>query len=511
MSDNNENKNLENNNENNININDNDVNNDNDVYRSNDEIVGQCEDIKSDEAIIEQSDNATESNEAISNESSVNEEEQDNNLDGNVNFQMVTMAEEKTDNGCESKEEEKSKETCYKETVKKKSKKYKNAAFSRFAAACLIISLAGGGSIGASYSITQKIISDRYKDDDNSTGDGTAATSAFIKTSSENSSEKGGAVPIIKQVFPSVVSITTKATMNKSYFNGLSVPYEASGAGSGVIFYEDDTKVFIATNDHVITGATSMYINFDKTEQIPATVVGTDSASDLAVISVLKADLKSAGINEVSTATFGDSDELEVGESVIAIGNALGEGKTSTGGMVSAAHKDIVIDGKKLEVIQTDAAINPGNSGGALVNYKGEVVGINTAKSFESAVEGMGYAIPSNVLIPIIEKLLTDGSIEKPYLGIVGQDVTSELSQLYGLPVGVIVINVLEGSSAQVAGIQEGDIIIDFGGDKIMNMDSLVETLENQTVGSSVDVRIIRNGKDAMTVKVVIQDANKAQ
>lgn len=424
------------------------------------------------------------------------------------------------------------KEAFFQETVKKE-KKEQAWPFKKLIAACLIVCLAGG-SIGAGYSITQNIFIPREEaassiaaqgdTPDNTLPNENEApeivkraedkdTSSSIGVKTSNQSTDGNtAISIIKEVAPSVVSITTKATGTANYyFNGFQIPYESTGAGSGVIFYKDSENVYIATNDHVVDGATEIGVSFSGAEEdINAKIVGLESTSDLAVVSVKLGDLRAAGVNDITVATFGDSDKLEVGESVIAIGNALGEGKTSTGGMISAMGKEINIDGKKLEVIQTDAAINPGNSGGALVNYNGEVIGINTAKAYEEAVEGMGYAIPSNTVIPIIEKLLTEGTAEKPYLGIVGQSITEQVAQLYGgLPIGVLVQNVVEGGSADQAGIQATDIITTFAGEKVMSMDGLMELLAKQKVGSSVEVGIIRNGNTPMTLTVVIQDANK--
>ncbi|HIT73236.1 MAG TPA: trypsin-like peptidase domain-containing protein, partial [Candidatus Fimicola cottocaccae] len=309
---------------------------------------------------------------------------------------------------------------------------------------------------------------------------------------------------------PSVVSINTITQKTTTYYGNISIPYEAQGAGSGVIFYEDDGKIAIVTNYHVIEGATNISVSIEGAESdVIAQVAGTDSKSDLAVITVSKADLQNVGISSVTVATFGDSDSLEEGESVIAIGNALGEGISTSGGMISAKEKTIQVDDVSLEVIQTDAAINPGNSGGALVDLNGNVIGINTAKAFEEAVEGMGYAIPSNTVVPIINTLLTEGTAPRPYLGITGSDITDSLANLYGLPVGVLVRDVVDGGSADNGGIQPGDIITDFAGKKIMSMDDLVEVLAEQEVGSQVDVRIIRNGDTPMNLKVTIQDANQ--
>lgn len=402
------------------------------------------------------------------------------------------------------------KECFYNEQVKTKTKK--NHSFRKFIAACLVVSVAGGGSIGAGYAVTKNFFfpNNNVNSDNSGSSSSGIASGSLVQTASTQSSN-GSAVAIIKQVTPSVVSISTKTQGSASYFGGFSVPFESKGAGSGVIFYQDDEKVGIATNDHVVEGAKEIQVTFEGEKTVPAKIIGTDSTSDLAVISVSRADLKEAGVDSVVIATFGDSDKIEVGENVIAIGNALGEGKTATSGMISAKGKTIEIDGRKLEVIQTDAAINPGNSGGALVNSQGQVIGINTAKSFESAVEGMGYAIPSNVISPIIEKLLTDGTSPKPYLGIVGSNITDDVAQLYQLPIGVLVRQVVPGGSADTAGIEAGDIITEFAGQKIMTMDDLVNTLAKQTIDTQVKVRIIKNGDTAQNVTVTIQDANEQE
>ena len=399
------------------------------------------------------------------------------------------------------------KETFYHETVKNEGKKRKirSNSFNRLIAACLVVSIAGGGSIGAGYSIMQNMLQNKTS----VTSEETTNSNTKVTTAKSVSTSSNDVVSVIKSVKPSVVSINTIAQKSTTYYGGLSIPYEAEGAGSGVIFYEDDTKVAIATNYHVIEGATNISVSIEGAESdVLATVAGYDSKSDLAVITVNKTDLSKVGIDSVTIATFGDSDQLQEGESVIAIGNALGEGISTSGGMISATEKTIAVDDISLDVIQTDAAINPGNSGGALVDLNGNVIGINTAKSFEEAVEGMGYAIPSNTVIPIINQLLTEGSVPRPFLGITGTDVTNSLSSLYGLPVGVLVTEVVSGGSADSAGIQSGDIITDFAGKKIMSMDTLVEVLAEQEVGSQVEVKVIRNGDTPLTLTLTVFDGN---
>lgn len=400
------------------------------------------------------------------------------------------------------------KSDCYyyekvKPTPKKTSTK---RGWAKFVAACLIISIAGGSSLGVGLGITQN-----YFNNMNETSQSMVQNDSPLATPVSISNSGNSIIQTIQEVTPSVVSISTKAKSTALYFGGLSVPYESSGAGSGVIFYSDTDKVGIVTNEHVIENATDIQVTFDGDKTVQGKVVGKDNTTDLAVLTITKEELTKAGIKNVKVATFGNSDNIQVGESVIAIGNALGEGLTATDGIISAKGKQINVDGKQLKVIQTNAAINPGNSGGALVDKNGRVIGINTAKSFESAVEGMGYAIPSNIISPIMEQLLKDGFVPKPYIGIRGSDITEEVSQLYQLPIGVLVREVIPGGSAEQAGLQAGDIITKFGGKTIMTMDSLVTALSEKKVGDTVQVHIIREGTKPMDITLKILDANEVE
>ncbi len=386
--------------------------------------------------------------------------------------------------------------------VKVKTKK-KGMTFGKVIAACLICSLGLGTGLGAGYGIS-RIAGGK----DSTSYDGVLTTTA----SAVSSIKSGSASDAITSVYSAVVSITTtsEGTANYGYY---SVPYKAVGAGSGVIFSEDDSLVYVATNEHVIDGAQNIAIAFDDAENtIPATVVGYDSTTDLAVLSVEKADLEAQGIDNVTIATFDDSGNIQLGEPVIAIGNSLGEGKTTTGGMISAENKKVTVENKELEVIQTDAAINPGNSGGALIDYSGAVIGINTAKTFTttsgSTAEGVGYAIPSSIAVPILKEILETGSVEKPYLGITGQDITDQLSDLYRLPVGVLVTSVISGGSAEAAGIQEGDVIVSYNGKNVMDMDTLVSYVGESNVGDEVKIGIVRNGDTSVEVTAVLGNIN---
>ena len=377
----------------------------------------------------------------------------------------------------------------YEEKVKKPKRKQGGNGWKKFIAACLVCSIAGGSAIGVSYSAAQSHFGKE-------TGAKTASTS---NTESVSYLTNGlSTVDIVKKVKPSVVSVSTTTTGVTQYMGHFTVPYEAEGAGSGVIFYSDDDKIAIATNNHVIEGANSIYVTLDGDKSVPAKVDGTKSESDLAVLSVSWSDLKKAGVEKVTTATFGDSDDLEVGECVIAIGNAMGMGLSATDGIVSMKEQTINVDGNSLTVLQTSAAINSGNSGGALVNSKGEVIGINTAKYNSSMAEGMGYAIPSNQIKPTVESLLETGTQPQPYIGITGTNAS-----LYNLEVGALVLEVKDNSPAAAAGLQSGDIITQFNGKTIKDMDSLLNAMDSSDIGKKVDLTVVRDNKDKIKLQLI--------
>ncbi len=309
----------------------------------------------------------------------------------------------------------------------------------------------------------------------------------------------------IASVENAVVNISIKSqTVN--FFNQV---YESEGAGSGIIFKVDGDKVYIVTNNHVIDGASTVTISVTGTEQISAKLVGKDSSADIAVISVSKKDMTDAGIENVTAAKFSNSDSTEVGESVIAIGNALGRGKTATLGIISAQNKDINIDGKDFTVIQTDAAINPGNSGGALVNTEGEVIGVNTAKLSDSAVEGTGYAIPSNTVVDIANQLITNGTVNKAYLGISGMTISDEFRIMYGINFkGVYISSVETGSAAEKAGLQKSDIITGVDGTDISTIEELSKIISSHKANDSIKLSIVRNGSVPMEINATLADAN---
>ncbi len=304
---------------------------------------------------------------------------------------------------------------------------------------------------------------------------------------------------VVKDVMPSMVSIINKYTATASFFFGQQFSEEAEASGSGIIIAENDTELLIATNNHVVEDSDSLEVTFIDGSTAPARIKGTDSDMDLAVILVKKSDLSSSTQKEIAVATLGDSDNLSLGEPVIAIGNALGYGQSVTSGIVSALDRELDMeDGSTGKFIQTDAAINPGNSGGALLNMKGEVIGINSSKIGGSNVDAMGFAIPITAANPIIGELMEHQIREKVqddevgYMGISPQEVTSELSARYNIPVGVYVIEVEEGLAADKAGMVKGDIIVKLDGDKIKSNEDLYEAMSYHAAGTTVPITVMR-------------------
>lgn len=326
---------------------------------------------------------------------------------------------------------------------------------------------------------------------------------------------------VVKAVMPSVVSVNNKFVETTSFF-GQTYSSEAVSSGSGFIVGENDTELLLVTNFHVVEDAEELTVQFCDGTQVQAQIKGTDRDKDLAVIAVLLEDIEEETTDEIAIATMGDSDELIVGEPVIAIGNALGYGQSVTTGVVSALNRAIAVDtvytGEALDeevntFIQTDAAINPGNSGGALLNIKGEVIGINSNKIGGDAIEGMGYAIPISDAKPIIEELMTKQTKHrvdeenKGYLGITGIDVVAEYSEIYGMPMGVYVSSVTEGTGAYEAGLIKGDIITAVNGEAVESMEELKAELEYYAAGTTIELTIMQGspiGYQAKTVSVTL-------
>lgn len=302
---------------------------------------------------------------------------------------------------------------------------------------------------------------------------------------------------VVKNAMPSMVSINVIATKTYSggYFGG-NYEYEVSGSGSGIIIGKNDTELLIVTNNHVVSGASDIAIEFIDGGSCNATIKGTDSDWDLAVVSVKLSDITDETMDKIKIAVMGDSDSLMLGECAIAIGNSLGVGQSVTVGYISATSRDVTFSDGVRTLIQTDAAINPGNSGGALLNINGEVIGINSAKYTSTEVEGMGYAIPITDAAPIINDLMNSIVVsddEKAYLGIVGQSVPDSYQTRFGWPAGVYVSSVVDESPAQLAGLREGDIITSIDGVMLTSQEELADYLARCSVGDTVELAISRS------------------
>ncbi len=303
---------------------------------------------------------------------------------------------------------------------------------------------------------------------------------------------------VVEEVMPAMVSIINNYTETGSFW-GQTYTQEQASSGSGIVVAQNDSELLIVTNYHVIVDATTLEVTFIDGTTAEAKVKGTDSDMDLAVIAVSMDAVGKSTKDAISIATLGDSDELRLGEPVIAIGNALGYGQSVTNGIVSALDREMTLsDGSEGTFIQTNAAINPGNSGGALLNINGEVIGINSNKIGGDIIEGMGYAIPISAASPIIADLMERQTRDKVaegeigYMGITLQNVTDQISQMYGMPEGIYVVEVEQGSAAQAAGIVAGDIITRFDGERIKSSTDLQGIMQYYAAGDSVKVTIMR-------------------
>ena len=314
-------------------------------------------------------------------------------------------------------------------------------------------------------------------------------------TTTSSSTGTSDVATIAKNAMPSIVSITNMSVQEVQSFFGGTQQQESTSVGSGIIIGQTDSELLILTNNHVVEGNEKLTVSFVDNESVEANVKGTDSTKDLAVVAVKISDVKDSTMDEIAVATMGDSSKLEVGEQVVAIGNALGYGQSVTSGIVSATER--TLDGYEGgTLIQTDAAINPGNSGGALLNSNGEVIGINTAKVATDSVEGMGYAIPISDASDTIQNLMNQetktkvSEAEQGYLGIQGVDVSDESAKMYNMPTGVYISDVVKNGGAQQAGLTKGSVITGLEGTTISDMNSLKEQLQYYRVGDKVKVTV---------------------
>lgn len=320
---------------------------------------------------------------------------------------------------------------------------------------------------------------------------------------------------VAKSCMPSVVSITNASVKTVQDFFGGVQQYPSESSGSGIIVGQNDSEILVATNNHVVADADTITVAFDDDAVYEAQVKGTDSDNDLAVVAVKISDMSEDTLKSIKVVSIGNSDELEIGEQVVAIGNALGYGQSVTSGWISAVDREVTDEEGKTtgKLIQTDAAINPGNSGGALLNMQGELIGINSAKAAATEVEGMGYAIPVSVAQPILDELMNRETRYKAdedhagYIGVTCLNVDSTSAQTYGIPLGAFVDSVEEGGPAQTAGIQKGDVIVKFDGMTVSGSSDLVGKLEYYQAGETVEVVISRaqNGEyQEQTVSVTL-------
>ena len=331
-------------------------------------------------------------------------------------------------------------------------------------------------------------------------------TQPTVDTSGSTVTVSYDVAEIVKKAQPSIVSITTTVSTSYQYYFQ-QYERESTGAGSGIIIGKDDTNLYVATNYHVIENAKEINVGFNDGQILRANVTGYDSSADVAVVQIPVSTIPESTAAAISIAVTGDSDTLQVGEPAIAIGNALGYGQSVTVGYISALNRTITANTGTY--IQTDAAINPGNSGGALFNAKGEVIGINSVKYVDSKVEGMGFSIPINKAMTIINSLIQKGTVGKIYIGIGGANVTQEYSQIYGFPVGIYVKNVASDTPAEKAGILQADIITAVDGKTVTTMDELVDTLQKYKAGDTVELTLYRadsrGGYNQTSVRVTVE------
>lgn len=360
------------------------------------------------------------------------------------------------------------------------------------AAAVLFGAVSGGVMTGVSY------FGERYTR--------IPAVSTTVGSSSTDTSGTGSTTvsntvmdvsDVVEEAMPSVVAINDTMTVQQYGIFGLPETYQAQSSGSGIIIDKTDSELLIATNNHVVSGATDLTVTFSDDNTASAAVKGTDSATDLAVIAVKLSDISSDTLSKIKVASLGDSDNLKAGQQVIAIGNALGYGQSVTVGYVSALNRDISdSSGVEHTYIQTDAAINPGNSGGALIDLNGNVIGINAAKTASTEVEGIGYAIPISKAGEILDNLKTKQTREaldesaQGFLGIQGTNIDANASKAYGMPVGIYVYKILDDGAAASSDLKEKDIITKFDGQSVTTMDELKEMLTYYKSGSTVTLTV---------------------
>lgn len=347
--------------------------------------------------------------------------------------------------------------------------------------------------------------------EDTTTGDGQVAAASEIAQQQSASAVVTDVTQVVEAVMPACVSITNNFTQTVQDFWGQTYSQDETASGSGIIIGENEQELLIVTNNHVVDSTEQLYVQFIDGETVEAQVKGTDASADLAVVAVKLDTIANSTKQEICIARMGDSDSLKIGEPAIAIGNALGYGQSVTTGVISALNRKIDSSNSEegTSLIQTDAAINPGNSGGALLNMRGEVIGINSNKIGGSSIEGMGYAIPISTARPIIEDLMERqtrtkySEEERGYLGISCINVTSDLSENFSMPQGIFVAQVYSGTGAEAAGLVHGNIVVAFDGVTVQNQEELTKQMQYYKAGESVEITIMVNSANGYQQKNV--------
>ena len=343
------------------------------------------------------------------------------------------------------------------------------------------------------------------------TEDGQVAAASEIAQQQSASAVVTDVTQVVEAVMPACVSITNNFTQTVQDFWGQTYSQDETASGSGIIIGENEQELLIVTNNHVVDSTEQLYVQFIDGETVEAQVKGTDASADLAVVAVKLDTIANSTKQEICIARMGDSDSLKIGEPAIAIGNALGYGQSVTTGVISALNRKIESSNSEegTSLIQTDAAINPGNSGGALLNMRGEVIGINSNKIGGSSIEGMGYAIPISTARPIIEDLMERqtrtkySEEERGYLGISCINVTSDLSENFSMPQGIFVAQVYSGTGAEAAGLVRGNIVVAFDGVTVQNQEELTKQMQYYKAGESVEITIMVNSANGYQQKNV--------
>lgn len=389
--------------------------------------------------------------------------------------------------------------------------------------------VAGGIIIGSSMIVHKEIKNEQKTEyqlpttelpqQENADGDSNSAAGSGSDATEEVSAGTTGeytVAQVAKSCMPSVVSITNASVKTVQDFFGGVQQYPSESSGSGIIVGQNDSEILVATNNHVVADADTITVAFDDDAVYEAQVKGTDSDNDLAVVAVKISDMSEDTLKSIKVVSIGNSDELEIGEQVVAIGNALGYGQSVTSGWISAVDREVTDEEGKTtgKLIQTDAAINPGNSGGALLNMQGELIGINCAKIASSSVEGTGYAIPISKAQPILEELMNRKTRDKVsdesqvgYLGVKFADLSREAIQMYNMPSGAFVMDVYPGEAADNAGIQKSDIITKLDGQKVSSKADINDKLQYYSAGEEIEIEVARlnNGEyEESTVTVTL-------